>query len=81
MERDSGSQQARREAILSKRAKLAELKRQRELRSREFSATRQSIGDASEVSRKPFLHSVHCPYRSTADGSLLSASVTSTKPH
>ena len=39
--------QARRDEILAKKAKLAELKRQRELRS--TSATRQSIGGSSDV--------------------------------
>jgi dynein intermediate chain len=39
--------QQRRDEILAKKAKLAELKRQRELRS--TSATRQSIGGSSDV--------------------------------
>lgn len=39
--------QARRDEILAKKAKLAELKRQRELRS--TSSTRQSIGGAADV--------------------------------
>ncbi|GAB7347989.1 hypothetical protein MBLNU459_g5488t2 [Dothideomycetes sp. NU459] len=43
------SLQARKEEILAKKAKLAELKRQRELRQKEFSTTRQSVGDASEL--------------------------------
>jgi dynein intermediate chain, cytosolic len=43
--------QQRKDEILAKKAKLAELKRQRELRQREFSANRQSLGDASEVNR------------------------------
>ncbi|KAF1813714.1 cytoplasmic dynein intermediate chain [Eremomyces bilateralis CBS 781.70] len=43
------SVQQRKDEILAKKAKLAELKRQRELRAREFSATRQSIGDTSDV--------------------------------
>jgi len=37
--------QARRDQILEKKAKLAELKRQRELRVRDVSNSRQSIGD------------------------------------
>ncbi|KAI9798881.1 MAG: hypothetical protein M1833_004384 [Piccolia ochrophora] len=41
--------QHRRDEILAKKAKLAELKRQREQRQKEFSTARQSIGDASEV--------------------------------
>jgi dynein intermediate chain len=41
--------QQRRDEILVKKAKLAELKRQRELRSREVSASRQSIGGAADV--------------------------------
>lgn len=41
--------QARKDEILAKKAKLAELKRQRELRQKEFSQSRASIGDASEV--------------------------------
>ena len=44
------SVQARKDEILAKKARLAELKRQREIRQKEFSSTRQSIGDASEVS-------------------------------
>lgn len=46
----SSSLQARKEEILAKKAKLAELKRQRELRQKEFSSHRSSTGDAaSEV--------------------------------
>jgi len=45
--------QQRKEEILAKRAKLAELKRQRELRQKEFNQSRQSISDSSEV-RSPF---------------------------
>lgn len=45
----SSSVQSRKEEILAKKAKLAELKRQRELRQREFSSNRQSVGDAAEV--------------------------------
>ncbi|PGH08289.1 hypothetical protein AJ80_07885 [Polytolypa hystricis UAMH7299] len=41
--------QQRKDEILAKRAKLAELKRQRELRQREFSQNRQSIGEASDI--------------------------------
>ena len=37
----------RREEILAKKAKLAELKRQRELRASQVTATRQSIGTTS----------------------------------
>lgn len=40
--------QSRKDEILAKKAKLAELKRQRELRSKEFTTNRQSL-DASEV--------------------------------
>ncbi|OCK96971.1 WD40 repeat-like protein [Cenococcum geophilum 1.58] len=47
----SSTMQQRRDEILAKKAKLAELKRQRELRQREFSQTRQSIGDASELAQ------------------------------
>lgn len=43
--------QARKEEILAKKAKLAELKRQRELRQKEFNQTRSSIGESSEVNR------------------------------
>ena len=43
--------QARKDEILAKKAKLAELKRQRELRQKEFSQNRASIGDASEVNK------------------------------
>ncbi|TAQ83375.1 hypothetical protein B7494_g8300 [Chlorociboria aeruginascens] len=41
--------QQRRDEILAKKAKLAELKRQRELRAKEVSANRQSIGSSSDV--------------------------------
>jgi hypothetical protein len=41
--------QARKDEILAKKAKLAELKRQRELRQKEFNQSRASISDASEV--------------------------------
>ncbi|OAX79164.1 hypothetical protein ACJ72_06521 [Emergomyces africanus] len=42
--------QHRKDEILAKKAKLAELKRQRELRQKEFSQTRQSIGEGgSEI--------------------------------
>lgn len=40
--------QARKDEILAKKAKLAELKKQRELRQKEFNTNRQSL-DASEV--------------------------------
>ncbi|WEW58468.1 hypothetical protein PRK78_003936 [Emydomyces testavorans] len=41
--------QQRKDEILAKKAKLAELKRQRELRQREFSQTRMSISETSEI--------------------------------
>lgn len=41
--------QQRKNEILAKRAKLAELKKQRELRQKEFTTNRNSVGDASEV--------------------------------
>lgn len=40
--------QQRKEEILAKKAKLAELKKQRELRQKEFTSNRQSL-DAGEV--------------------------------
>jgi dynein intermediate chain len=40
---------AHKEEILAKRARLAELKRQRELRQKELSAHRSSVGDGTEV--------------------------------
>lgn len=43
------SMQQRKNEILAKRAKLSELKRQRELRQQEFSHTRTSTAEASEV--------------------------------
>jgi dynein intermediate chain len=43
--------QQRRDEILAKKAKLAELKRQREIRTREVSASRQSIGSSSDVQK------------------------------
>ncbi|KAL1302428.1 hypothetical protein AAFC00_002821 [Neodothiora populina] len=45
----SSSLQARKEEILAKKAKLAELKRQRELRQREFSSHRSSVGEGSDI--------------------------------
>ncbi|RDW81758.1 putative dynein intermediate chain [Aspergillus mulundensis] len=45
----SAANQQRKAEILAKKAKLAELKRQRELRQKEFSQSRASTGDASEV--------------------------------
>ncbi|EEP76665.1 hypothetical protein UREG_01514 [Uncinocarpus reesii 1704] len=41
--------QQRKDEILAKKARLAELKRQRELRQREFSQTRMGIGESSEI--------------------------------
>jgi len=43
------SLQSRKDEILAKKAKLAELKKQRELRQKEFTSNRQSL-DVSEVS-------------------------------
>lgn len=43
------SMQQRKAEILAKRAKLAELKRQRELRQQEFSLSRANSGEGSEV--------------------------------
>lgn len=48
--------QQRRDEIAAKKARLAELKRQRELRQQEFGASRQGIGGSDEVSR--FAHRV-----------------------
>ncbi|KAI7277886.1 cytoplasmic dynein intermediate chain [Hortaea werneckii] len=42
----SSSVQSRKDEILAKKAKLAELKRQRELRQKEFTNNRQSLGEA-----------------------------------
>lgn len=44
--------QQRKNEILAKKAKLAELKKQRELRQKEFTNTRNSVGDASEVNTR-----------------------------
>ncbi|KAF4625864.1 hypothetical protein G7Y89_g12300 [Cudoniella acicularis] len=41
--------QQRRDEILAKKAKLAELKRQRELRNNNISASRQSIGSSADI--------------------------------
>ncbi|KAI9809038.1 MAG: hypothetical protein M1825_002327 [Sarcosagium campestre] len=41
--------QQRKDEILAKKAKLVEMRRRREERSRDFSSSRQSIGDASEI--------------------------------
>lgn len=43
------SMQQRKNEILAKRAKLSELKRQRELRQQEFTHSRTSTAEASEV--------------------------------
>ncbi|KAK5084274.1 hypothetical protein LTR05_005350 [Lithohypha guttulata] len=47
----SSSLQSRKEELLAKKARLAELKRQRELREERFSAGRQSIGGESSPRR------------------------------
>lgn len=47
-------QQQRRDEILAKRAKLAELKKQRELRANQATATRQSLGGNSIVDVRSF---------------------------
>ncbi len=52
------SLQSRKDEIAAKRTKLAELKRQRELRAKDVSSSRQSIGDASEVRNET--HIVAC---------------------
>lgn len=56
----SSTMQQRRDEILAKKAKLAELKRQREMRQKEFTASRQSMSDASDVRpvQRPDL--LHC---------------------
>lgn len=41
--------QQRKDEILAKKAKLAELKRQREIRAKEATSSRNSIGGPSEV--------------------------------
>lgn len=41
--------QQRRDEILAKKAKLAELKRQRELRASQATASRSNIGTSSDV--------------------------------
>lgn len=45
--------QGRKDEIAAKRARLAEIKRQRELRQKELSNSRQSIGDPSDVRFHP----------------------------
>lgn len=45
--------QQRKDEILAKKAKLAELKRQRELRQKEFSHNRMAIGEPTEVRASP----------------------------
>jgi hypothetical protein len=54
------SMQQRKDEILAKKAKLAELKRQRELRNRDVSSSRQSIGGSSDVCASPY-HYMHSP--------------------
>ncbi|KAJ5392264.1 hypothetical protein N7509_007754 [Penicillium cosmopolitanum] len=51
------SMQQRKNEILAKRAKLAELKKQRDLRQREFTTNRNSVGDASEIASPVPSHS------------------------
>ncbi|KAJ5806214.1 uncharacterized protein N7503_003816 [Penicillium pulvis] len=51
------SMQQRKNEILAKKAKLAELKKQRELRQREFTSNRNSVGDASEIASPVPSHS------------------------
>ncbi|KAK5126916.1 hypothetical protein LTR85_008274 [Meristemomyces frigidus] len=68
----SSSVQSRKDEILAKKAKLAELKRQRELRQREFSSNRQSLGDASELAQASPLRSRSTQSREDID-SLISS--------
>ncbi|KAJ5628292.1 hypothetical protein N7490_010520 [Penicillium lividum] len=49
--------QQRKNEILAKRARLTELKKQRELRQREFTSNRNSVGDASEIASPVPSHS------------------------
>lgn len=60
--------QQRRDEILAKKAKLAELKRQRELRANQTSIGRASISSGSEVS-SPGITAVSCvcPDQPTVD--------------
>lgn len=51
--------QQRKEEILAKKAKLAELKKQRELRAKEFNTNRQSL-DASDVCVQSVLYLSQC---------------------
>lgn len=53
--------QQRKDEILAKKAKLAEIKRQRELRQKEFSQTRQSVDTGSEVLVYVLLFREFCP--------------------
>lgn len=55
--------QQRRDEILAKKAKLAELKRQRELRSRVASSSKQLLGSSSDVCYYP----IHGRLRLTGD--------------
>lgn len=68
----SSAIQQRKDEILAKKAKLAELKRQRELRAREFSATRQSLGGEGSDVRTPYypdsrVHKLTCPVADRPD--------------
>ena len=72
------SLQSRKDEIAAKRTKLAELKRQRELRAKDVSSSRQSIGDDSEVCSD--IHTVACT--PTLTDRLASPSIASPKsPH
>ncbi|KAK5129390.1 hypothetical protein LTR08_003550 [Meristemomyces frigidus] len=68
----SSSVQSRKDEILAKKARLAELKRQRELRQRDFSSNRQSLGDASELAQSSPLRSRSTQSRADID-SLISS--------
>ncbi|KAK1045925.1 hypothetical protein LTR74_018042 [Friedmanniomyces endolithicus] len=72
------SLQSRKDEIAAKRTKLAELKRQRELRAKDVSSSRQSVGDASELAQASPLR--NRPTQSKADIDQLISSLIPERP-
>ncbi|KAK0286264.1 hypothetical protein LTR91_017531 [Friedmanniomyces endolithicus] len=72
------SLQSRKDEIAAKRTKLAELKRQRELRAKDVSSSRQSIGDTSELAQASPLR--NRPTQSKADIDQLISSLIPERP-
>ncbi|RMX91818.1 hypothetical protein D0868_13768, partial [Hortaea werneckii] len=71
----SSSVQSRKDEILAKKAKLAELKRQRELRQKEFTNNRQSLGDAPSTTSTTDISRSSRPTQSREDIDSLISSI------